>query len=105
MDYYPSGSGMPRCAGAVPRAHGGLVPGGIGHGSAARKKKTVCRVASQGRHGRPLPTARCKGHITPIQRKMSLRLATTMSNIKMEMPTYSALIMNVSEGLRRVTIS
>lgn len=96
---------MPRCAGAVPRAHGGLVPGGVGHGSAARKKKTVCRVASQGRHGRPLPTARCKGHITPIQRKMSLRLATTMSNIKMEMPTYSALIMNVSEGLRRVTIS
>jgi len=28
IDYYPSGSSMPRGAGAVPGAHGGLVPGG-----------------------------------------------------------------------------
>ena len=44
-------------------------------------------------------------YITPIQRRMSLRLATTMRRMRMANPTYSALIMNFSEGLRPVIIS
>ena len=44
-------------------------------------------------------------YIYPNQRRMSLRLATTMSRIRMPKPTYSARIMNVSDGLRRVIIS
>ena len=36
---------------------------------------------------------------------MSLRLATIMRRMRMEMPTYSARIMKFSDGLRRVIIS
>ena len=45
------------------------------------------------------------GYIYPIQRSMSLRLATTIRRIRMPKPTYSALIMKFSEGFLRVIIS
>ena len=44
-------------------------------------------------------------YMYPNQRRMSFRLATTMSSMRMPKPTYSALIMKFSEGLRRVIIS
>lgn len=44
-------------------------------------------------------------YMYPNQRRMSLRLATTMSKSKMLIPTYSATTMNLSLGLRPVIIS
>ncbi len=44
-------------------------------------------------------------YMRPRMRSTSLRLATTNSSISKPKPTYSALIMKFSEGLRRVIIS
>lgn len=70
IDYYPSGSSMPRGAGAVPGAHGGLVPAGCG--TEARPGKRKRSAASPRRAGTadryrwrgarvtsPLSSARC----------------------------------------------
>lgn len=44
-------------------------------------------------------------YITPRKRNTSFRLATSISRITRPKPTYSATIMNRSEGVRRVIIS
>ena len=41
----------------------------------------------------------------PNQRRMSFKLANTIKRMRMPKPTYSARIMNSSEGLQRVIIS
>ena len=47
----------------------------------------------------------CETYIYPNQRRISLRFANTISSISSPKPTYSARIMKVSDGLRRVIIS
>ena len=58
-----------------------------------------------GARHRAIPHRAHAVYIYPSQRSMSFMLATIISSMSIAMPTYSARIMNVSLGLRRVTIS
>ena len=58
-----------------------------------------------GARHRDIPHRAHAVYIYPSQRSMSFMLATIISSMSIAMPTYSARIMNVSLGLRRVTIS
>mgnify|MGYP000009383919 FL=1 len=58
-----------------------------------------------GARHRDIPHRAHAVYIYPSQRSMSFILATIISSMSIAMPTYSARIMNVSLGLRRVTIS